>query len=379
MKEKVLVVEDEAIVQLDIKNRLINLGYDIVGTTAYGEDAIKKVGSVCPDIVLMDIGLKGKIDGIETASQIKAVHNIPIIFMTANSDYTTLQKAKITSPFGYILKPFDEREMRTTIEMALFKHKLDSELNETRHWLETILNSISDAVISTNSQLLITFINPAAEAMTGWKADEAHGKNIHEVIRILDKETRLEVECPVKKVIETGIACTSKGMMTMVSRDGAECPADCTVSPIFDSKRKIEGVVFVFRDVTRQVLVEQALRESEEKFSKAFQYNPLPMTISRLDDGMFIDVNRRFIEVFGYTKEESIGRISTELGVLSPDDRAMLIKQIAKNGRISNAKIDFHDKNGSVKYGQVSYDIILINGLQHLLAIFTDNALVEKL
>jgi PAS domain S-box-containing protein len=132
------------------------------------------------------------------------------------------------------------------------------------------------------------------------------------------------------------------------------------------------------QDVTRQVLIEQALRESEEKFSQAFQYNPLPMTISRFDTGQFIDVNRRFIEVFGFTREESIGKSAIELGVLSADDRARLVEQIIKKGRIINARFDFYTKNGPLKDGQVSYDIIMINGHKHLLAIFMDNALVEK-
>ncbi|WP_052309870.1 response regulator [Methanocella arvoryzae] len=505
MKEKVLVVEDEAIVQLDIKNRLINLGYDIVGTIAYGEEAVKKVSTDSPDIVLMDIGLKGKIDGIEAAKQIKAIHNIPIIYMTANSDYTTLQKSKITGPFGYILKPFDEREMRTTIEMALYKHKMDAELNEARHLLETTLNSISDAVVSTNSDLLITYINPAVETMTGWTAAEAAGKNIHEVIHVLDSETGREVECPAAEVLETGTTCTSKGMMTLVGRNGNRCPVDCTLSPIFGEHGKIDGVVFVFRDVsekleaieaykvsemrlaralslahmgnwdwdivkgtiwlsdesknifgiesdnsvfsfdliksmilpedqallmekinlappellsttfdfrirrpdgelrylrdeaefirdasgaiirmlgttqdvTSRVLVEQALRESEEKFSLAFQYNPLPMSISTLEDGMIIDVNRRFTDLFGFSREETIGKTSLELGIITPEDRSRLIEQVIKTGRIITSAIHFRAKDGSTRSGTTSYDVITINGRKHLLGVFTESQPVK--
>ncbi len=120
---KILVVEDENIVALEIKKRLQKLGYIVPGVASTGEDAISKVEGILPDLVLMDIMLKGEIDGIHAAGEIRKRFNIPVIYLTAYSDEETLQRAKFTEPYGYILKPFEEDDLRTTIEIALYRHQ----------------------------------------------------------------------------------------------------------------------------------------------------------------------------------------------------------------------------------------------------------------
>jgi CheY-like chemotaxis protein len=121
---KILVVEDENIVALEIKKRLQHLGYTVAGVAATGEDAVRKAEGILPDLVLMDIMLKGEIDGIDAASEIRRRLNIPVIYLTAYSDGETLERAKLTEPYGYILKPFEEDDLRTTIEIALYRHKM---------------------------------------------------------------------------------------------------------------------------------------------------------------------------------------------------------------------------------------------------------------
>ncbi|WP_370575902.1 response regulator [Methanomethylovorans sp.] len=123
---KILVVEDENIVALEIKKRLQKLGYIVPGVASTGEDAISKVEGILPDLVLMDIMLKGEIDGIHAAGEIRKRFNIPVIYLTAYSDEETLQRAKLTEPYGYILKPFEEDDLRTTIEIALYRHQVSS-------------------------------------------------------------------------------------------------------------------------------------------------------------------------------------------------------------------------------------------------------------
>ena len=120
-KEKILIVEDERVVAMDIQNRLKDLGYSVCGSASSGEDAVKKASELQPDLVLMDIVLKGKMDGIDAAGQIRERFNIPVVYLTAFSDEKTLQRARVTGPHGYILKPFDDRELRSNIEMALYK------------------------------------------------------------------------------------------------------------------------------------------------------------------------------------------------------------------------------------------------------------------
>jgi CheY-like chemotaxis protein len=123
---KILVVEDENIVALEIKKRLQKLGYIVPGVASTGEDAISKAEGIRPDLVLMDIMLKGEIDGIHAAGEIRKRFNIPVVYLTAYSDEETLHRAKLTEPYGYILKPFEEDDLRTTIEIALYRHQVSN-------------------------------------------------------------------------------------------------------------------------------------------------------------------------------------------------------------------------------------------------------------
>jgi DNA-binding LytR/AlgR family response regulator len=131
----VLVVEDESIVSKDIQHSLKKLGYNVVGAAATGEQAVKLAMETQPDIILMDIMLKGEMNGIEAATQIRTETNIPVIFLTAYADESTLNRAKVTQPYGYIIKPFKEIDIHTSIEMALYKHKKEAEVLKERDLL----------------------------------------------------------------------------------------------------------------------------------------------------------------------------------------------------------------------------------------------------
>lgn len=159
-KINVLVVEDESIVSKDIQNSLTKLGYSVVGAASSGEKAIDLAGSLNPDIVLMDIMLKGEMNGIEAAEQIRNELKIPIIFLTAYADNATLSKAKITEPYGYIIKPFKEIDLHTAIEMAIYKHGKEQEVLKERDFLHSIvenketINNLDSIFIKANSKLI---------------------------------------------------------------------------------------------------------------------------------------------------------------------------------------------------------------------------------
>jgi signal transduction histidine kinase len=126
----ILVVEDDGIIAMTLRNKLIGLGYDVPPTVFSGEEAVAKARELCPDVVLMDIHLRGEMDGIEAAEQIRAQHDVPVIYLTAYADEETLTRAKITEPYGYILKPYQERELQSAIEIALYKHQAERQLRE---------------------------------------------------------------------------------------------------------------------------------------------------------------------------------------------------------------------------------------------------------
>jgi two-component system, response regulator PdtaR len=140
--EKILIVEDEGIVILHIKKALENLGYVVAGMASSGDDAIIKATEIRPDLVLMDIVLKGAVDGIEVAEKIRAIRHIPVIYLTAHADESTLQRAKVTEPLGYIVKPFRERDLQIAIEFALYKSKMEDERNKLISKLENALEKV---------------------------------------------------------------------------------------------------------------------------------------------------------------------------------------------------------------------------------------------
>jgi len=183
-KIRVLVVEDESLVARDIQHMLRSLNYEVLGVVTSGEMALQKAAASVPDLVLMDIILKGEIDGITAAEKLWEEFNIPVVYLTAYADETTFQRAKLTKPFGYLLKPFEERELQTTIEMALYKSKMELKLREREEWLSTVLKSIGDGIIATDREGLVTFMNPLAEKMTGWTQDEALSRPLPDVFGV---------------------------------------------------------------------------------------------------------------------------------------------------------------------------------------------------
>lgn len=267
VQAKILVVEDEVIVARTIASQLTQLGYVVVGTASSGAAAIDKANSTQPDLVLMDVVLKGEMDGITAASQICSQRDIPVVFLTAYADETTLQRAKSILPLGYIVKPFSPGELRVAVELALFKHQAERELRTNRAYLATLLHSMNDAVIATDEQGLITFMNPAAEALTGWREAEAFGKDAAEVLRLVDEVTDLPPDHPVAQVLKTQEVAFLNEFTALINRNGDRIPIGDSASPLQRHLEGIGGVVVVFWDMRayrQSELLQKALEKEQE-------------------------------------------------------------------------------------------------------------------
>ncbi len=287
-KVKVMVVEDESIVAKDIENMLKRVEYDVPAVVSSGEEAIEKVAQTSPDLVLMDIMLKGDMDGVEAAEQIRSRFHIPVIYITAYADDTTLQRAKITEPYGYLLKPFQDRELHTTIEMALYRHKMERKLKESEQWFSTTLRSIGDAVIATDTEGCVTFMNLVAQDLTGWSQDEAAGKPLEHAFNIVNEDTDEPCEDPVKRVIRESNVVGLANHTLLIARDGTRFPIDDSAAPIRNESGDLIGVVLVFRDITER-------RRSEEESLRAQRLE----SIGILAGGIAHDFNNILTAIMG--------------------------------------------------------------------------------
>ncbi len=241
------------------------LGYSIVASVSSGEEAIAAAEQMNPDLVLMDIKLEGGIDGIEAAAQIRSRFQIPIVYLTAYTNEETFNRAKLTEPYGYILKPFEARDLATTIEVALYKHQMEQELREREQWLATTLKSIGDAVITTDAQGLVTFMNPVAEALTRWSLDEVIGNDLNRVFRTINEKTRAVVENPVRIALQKGAIVDLESHTLLITKDGTEIPINDSAAPIKNERGKILGAVLVFHDNIEQQQSEALLQQENER------------------------------------------------------------------------------------------------------------------
>lgn len=265
---KILIVEDEAIVAKDIETCLSSFGYLICGIVSSGEEALVMAGHVRPNLILLDMMLKGKIDGIETAHRIKAQFSIPVIFLTAYSDENTISRARETNAFGYLLKPFEERELRSTIEMALYKHETERKLTQNKQWLETILCCIADAVITTDLEGVIEFANPVAERLTGFSAREMLARRLTEMVRLKNSKSLMDVEINPKSVHENGGYVSSETDIVLIAKDGSKTAVEYSVAPLKYSDDTTVGLVLVLRDIA---VKQEAMAREQALQSRLFR------------------------------------------------------------------------------------------------------------
>lgn len=297
MATRILIVEDEILVARDLEQQLTALGYQVAGIAATGALALQLVAEMQPHLILMDIRLQGALDGIATAEQIRLRHLLPIIYLTAHADSATVARARVTEPFGYILKPFEERELRTTIEMALYKHDAERKLRASERRFATTLRSIGDAVIATDERGQITYMNPTAETLTGWPLAEAQGQPFANIFQIIHETTRQPAENPVERVLQEGIVVGLANHTLLLSRDGQEIPIDDSASPILDDQGNCTGVVLVFRDITERRLAEERVRASEQQVRQVQKME----AIGQLAAGIAHDFNNMLTVINGYS------------------------------------------------------------------------------
>ncbi len=263
MNERILIVEDEAIVAESLHDQLENLGYSICGMASTGERALELVAQELPDLVMMDIMLAGELDGIATAQQIMEQYRLPVVYLTAYSDPKTLERAKITEPFAYLVKPYKERELHSALEISLYKHRMEQRLRENERWLDTLLKSIGDSVATVDLQGLITSLSPQAEKLSGWTEAEGQGKTLPEVFPLQEGN---DEGCLLDLVDEAlqgrSVQCLVEEEPVLITRNGNYVALDAGAAPLHNDREEIIGAVLVLRNISPRKQTELELSEA---------------------------------------------------------------------------------------------------------------------
>lgn len=258
---RLMIVEDEVLVSKDISSRLIHMGYEVCCSAGKGSEAIKKALDHKPDLILMDIHLRDNIDGIEAAGIIHQSYDVPIIFCTAYSNTETLERAKITAPYGYILKPFDNRELEINIEIALYKHRAEKELRETQERLNTTLRNINEGVIATDTEGRAFLVNTVAESLVGLQVGETKGIPITQMLETKDFETGSQNLDLLDQVLTKGESIWNVRQY-LVRRNGSEVPIEISANAIRANRNEIIGMVISIRDISQQINFERKIRHN---------------------------------------------------------------------------------------------------------------------
>jgi len=306
-KARILVVGDEGLPGSRLFGAVENAGYTVVGVAPTTHEGILQASELQPDLVLLDAGVGGTMTPIEAANQIRACFDTPILYLAAPADREVLKRAGVPSPFGFVTKPFNERDLTMAIDVALYNFKMERKIKEREQWLETTLKSIGDAVIACDVRGRITFMNPVAGTLTGWAEAESLGRDISDVFHVIDEESRQSSDNLAAMVLVEGRATGAVESGLLVARGGAEVPIESSAAPMMDEQGNLTGVVLVFRDITERKLAEEDLRKERDRAQKYLDIAGV-MMVALNTHGEVTLVNRRGLDTLGYSESELVGR-----------------------------------------------------------------------
>jgi PAS domain S-box-containing protein len=308
-KPRILVVEDESIVAIDLSHTLNSLGYEVVGTVGTGEEALKVLKEHRPDLVLMDIQLRGELDGIQVAEKIQTTLRIPVIYLSAYSDAKTLSRAKLTEPYGYIMKSFDHNDLHSTIEMALYRHKIEKQVVENERLLSTTFATISDGVLTCDPGGKLRLVNAAARRLIGLD----HGENLDIPLKRLPVSIENEFDQSVKDpfdIMNVQVEDNFSGRYFITTPAG-RFPILCTISPIRGERDEVTGYVYILRNIEEEYQVQ----EMQSRLASIVETSE-DAIIGSSPDGTIISWNKGAHKHFGYGADEVAGK---NLSILVPD------------------------------------------------------------
>jgi PAS domain S-box-containing protein len=339
VKIRILIVEDEALLALSVQRLLNRLGYDAFGVAASGDEAVETARRERPDLIMMDIHLRGEMDGIQVAERIRDFLDVPIVYTTAFSDEETVERAKKTEPSAFLLKPYDTRDLQVTIEISYHRYRAERRIRENEQRISTILRCIDDSVVTTDNSGAVTFMNPNAERLTGWKGGEAAGKRVDEVLP-LSPETSAQARLPAGTPAENGDQDDRfRGFRVLENRNGDVIPVECVVTPLTEEWGGTSGRVFVLRDLTAVRREEEEKRRIEAELAQSQKME----AVGRFAAGTAHDFNQYLAVIMGSLElqERTNGRME-----VPSEELRIALDAVEKAAGLTQEKADSNGRAG---------------------------------
>jgi two-component system cell cycle sensor histidine kinase/response regulator CckA len=297
-KLRILIVEDEAILALNVQRLLNRLGYDAFGIATSGEDAIEIARRERPDLIMMDIHLRGKLDGIQVAERIRAFLDAPVIYTSAFSDDETLERAKKTEPSAFLLKPYEIKDLQVAIEMCHYRYNAERKIRDNERRISTILKSIGDSVVTADNSGAVTFMNPNAERLTGWRLEEAAGRPVLAVLELLSENPDGTTSPPPGSADGPDASGESHGVFVLLNRQGESIPVECGVTSLKEDRGGTIGRVFVLRDISAIRREEEEMRRIEAELAQSQKME----AVGKFAGGIAHDFNNYLAVIGGLTE-----------------------------------------------------------------------------
>jgi two-component system sensor kinase FixL len=302
---RIFIVEDEARIVEEMAERLVRAGYEVVGTSDNGEAAIEAAVALRPALILMAVRLQGAMDGIRAAELIQRRLSVPILYLTAHSDQGTLQRVKASGASGYLQKPFQSRNLLTAIDLAVHRFKMERHLEESLLTYATILSSSSEALIATDANGRVRFMNPAAERLTGWTIRDAQGQRCSAVVCFAPSGGE-PGEDRVGQVLASRETVTLGADEQLLSRHGLRVPVGGGISAVIDNLDRLVGATITLRDVTEARKATADLKAAAEQL-RALMDTAVDGVMLLDAAGSILMFNAACVRLFGYTAKEMAG------------------------------------------------------------------------
>lgn len=358
----ILIVEDESIIALDLRQQLEGLGYTVVGIAESAEQAFEMVRRHDPALTLMDIRLKGPVDGIEAAAIFSRKHRVPVVFLTSHTDEMTVQRAADTAAYGYVTKPFRIGELRAAIEIALVKSGMEKRLREADRWFAATLRCVQDGIVVTDNDARVKLLNPAAETLLSISTADAAGRGVAEVVRFAGSGSA--AENAALRALREGRVVGVDQVRKLLGRGGNEVPVDQSAGPIDDDQGQRLGAVLVLRDARERMRREGDLRASEQRFRNAFDYAPLGMALVSLD-GRFLQVNGALARLL---QADAISLLDLRQDDVTPAEDSVhehqrLQELLGGDAAVTQFEKRYRRRNGDLVWALVSVSVLRDHGM----------------